>query len=138
MATIAAPTISAVRRLASLGLHVAGDARRDRAVIAAPISSSALSSSSPARAEGSIGSQLSRSASRRSRALFSWWIIGALLLGFAPTSRRHGNSLQAWRKGGGTLSIVNSSGWRTGRLREVPSRSEMPGVSVEAYQQAMA
>src|SRR5207247_3197169 len=27
---------------------------------------------------------------------------------------------------------------RTGRLREVPSRSEMPGVSVEVYQQAMA
>ena len=30
------------------------------------------------------------------------------------------------------------AGWRIGRLREIPARSELPGVSVEEYRKAMA
>lgn len=33
---------------------------------------------------------------------------------------------------------MSDAGWRTGRLREIPPRSEMPGFSREEYEQAMA
>jgi uncharacterized cupin superfamily protein len=32
---------------------------------------------------------------------------------------------------------MSEQGWKTARLREIPSRSEMPGVSVEEYLEAM-
>jgi len=33
---------------------------------------------------------------------------------------------------------VSGAGWRIGRLREIPGRSEMPGFSPEEYERAMA
>ena len=33
---------------------------------------------------------------------------------------------------------MSASGWRVGRLREIPPRSEMPGFSPERYREAMA
>jgi mannose-6-phosphate isomerase-like protein (cupin superfamily) len=33
---------------------------------------------------------------------------------------------------------VSASGWRVGRLREIPPRSEIPGFSAQQYREAMA